>query len=109
MPTRRSSGGTSTLVAVSSHTASPQLIRPRPGRTRPASARSVVVLPAPDGPASATQRPGSTASDTVTPIGPASASSARNITFPEQLDRDEQAGGHRHEDNGQGERGVEVG
>src|SRR3954453_9007953 len=105
MPTRRSSGGASTPVAVSSQTASPQLMRPRPGRRSPARARSVVVLPAPDGPASAAHRPDSTASDTVTPIGPASTSSARNIVLSEELDRDEQSGGHRHEHDRQRERG----
>ena len=39
---------------LSSQTSSPSAIRPRGGRTSPAIARSTEVLPAPDGPTSAT-------------------------------------------------------
>ena len=52
-PTERSSGGRSTPRARSNHARSPSAIRPSSGATRPATARSTVVLPAPEGPASA--------------------------------------------------------
>ena len=53
-PTERRSGGRSMPRSVSSHTSSPSAIRPRAGRRSPATARRIVVLPAPDGPTSAT-------------------------------------------------------
>ena len=53
-PTRRSSGRRSIRSAVSSQTSSPSATRPERGRTSPATTRSVDVLPAPDGPTSAT-------------------------------------------------------
>ena len=52
-PTERRSGGRSMPRSVSSHTSSPSAIRPRAGRRSPATARRIVVLPAPDGPTSA--------------------------------------------------------
>ena len=53
-------GRADTPVAVSSHTSSPHRTTPSCGRSRPATARSTLVLPAPDGPARARQRPAST-------------------------------------------------
>ena len=52
-PTERSSGGRSTPRARSNQARSPSAMRPSSGDTRPATARSSVVLPAPEGPASA--------------------------------------------------------
>ena len=48
------SGGSATPRSLSSQTRSPSAIRPRSGRTSPAIARSTLVLPAPEGPTSAT-------------------------------------------------------
>src|ERR1700722_5409700 len=48
----RSCTGTSTRVAESNQTTSPRTTRPLAGRTRPAMAASVVLLPDPDGPKS---------------------------------------------------------
>ncbi len=56
MPNERRSGGTNT-EAPSSTTTSPMVMRPPLMRSRPATMRSVVVLPQPDGPSSAVTRP----------------------------------------------------
>ena len=53
-PTERRSGGRSTLAAASNQALPPRAMRPRSGRRRPAMARRTVVLPAPEGPTSAT-------------------------------------------------------
>ena len=54
-PTERRSGGRSIRARVSNQTSSPSAIRPaRRAGAGPATARSTVVLPAPDGPTSAT-------------------------------------------------------
>src|SRR5438876_12147657 len=58
MAIRRRSGGT-TLVGDERHR-SPTQISPASGRRNPATRRSVVVLPQPDGPRSETSSPGST-------------------------------------------------
>ena len=58
---RRRSGGT-TVRADDRHR-SPTQISPASGVRKPATSRSVVVLPQPDGPSSATSSPGWTSSD----------------------------------------------
>src|SRR5208282_2861850 len=62
-PTRRCHGGTKILGAsVEVSTRAPSCIRPRRGRTSPAITSSSVVLPAPEGPNSASRSPGATRS-----------------------------------------------
>ena len=61
-PTLRRSGARSTPAAVSSQTSPSSATRPLRGRSNPATTRSTVVFPAPDGPTSANVSPGSTVS-----------------------------------------------
>src|SRR5438128_4447536 len=60
MPTLRSRGGTSTPCAGAETSAPPMRISPALGCSRPATQRSVVVLPQPEGPSSATISPAAT-------------------------------------------------
>src|SRR3954447_5283761 len=85
--------------SVSSQVSPPHSTVPCAG-ARPAIARSSVVLPAPDGPAIARQRPGSTAS-------PTSSSAAWSIAGGE-LDADEDGGADREQDDRERDRAVEV-
>ncbi len=58
---RRRSGGTT--VADEDRQRSPTQISPASGARKPATSRSVVVLPQPDGPSRATSSPGLTSSE----------------------------------------------
>src|SRR5215470_12469851 len=60
MPMLRWCGGTNTLASASTTARSPMLMRPPSARSRPATQRSVVVLPQPDGPSSVTISPAAT-------------------------------------------------
>ena len=68
MPTRRRSGGTQAPGPVTS--AEPSLITPRSGRSKPAMARSRVVLPQPLGPSRDRCSPGATSSPMPSKTGP---------------------------------------
>ena len=61
MPTRRSSGGTQAPAPLTARSATS--IAPASGRSNPATRRSSVVFPHPDGPRSATTSPRSTQSE----------------------------------------------
>ena len=60
MPSWRRSGGTKKPASASLTIRSPMLMRPAEFCSSPATMRSVVVLPQPDGPSSVTNSPGST-------------------------------------------------
>src|SRR3954453_18488488 len=89
----------STPAAVSSQVSPSHSTSPR-AAARPAIARSSVVLPAPDGPATARHAPEATSSST--------SSSATRSTGGD-LDGDEDGGAHREQDDGERDRAVEVG
>src|SRR5215213_6366626 len=57
MPRLRRCGGTNTPAATSTTVRSPMVMRPASAFSRPATQRSVVVLPQPDGPSSVTTSP----------------------------------------------------
>src|ERR671930_432488 len=95
--------------SVSSHVRSPQATLPRRGLTSPAITRSTLLLPAPDGPASATHWPGSMFSATAREKSPSSVSaSIRSIPAPDELGRQQDGGGHRDQHRGQRQRVLEV-
>src|SRR5215510_11479464 len=60
MPRLRSFGGTNTLAGTLTTGRSPMVMRPPSGFSRPATQRSVVVLPQPEGPSSVTISPAAT-------------------------------------------------
>src|SRR3954451_17120816 len=60
MPRLRRCGGTNTPAAISTTVRSPMVMRPASAFSRPATQRSVVVLPQPDGPSSVTTSPAAT-------------------------------------------------
>ena len=60
MPRLRRCGGTNTPAATSTMVRSPITMRPPSARSSPATQRSVVVLPQPEGPSSVTISPGPT-------------------------------------------------
>src|SRR5262245_11318056 len=60
MPRLRWCGGTNTLAGTLTTGRSPMVIRPSSGFSRPATQRSVVVLPQPEGPSSVTISPAAT-------------------------------------------------
>src|SRR5205085_4960145 len=60
MPSLRRLGGTNTPAATSSMVWPPMLMRPPSAFSRPATQRSVVVLPQPEGPSSVTISPAAT-------------------------------------------------
>ena len=62
MPTPRRAGGTSTASGAENMQWSPNVISPSVGRSRPAMARSVEVLPLPEAPSSTMNSPSSTCS-----------------------------------------------
>jgi hypothetical protein len=64
MPMRRRFGGTWVRRAEENTTRSPIWISPAVGRSSPATARRVVVLPQPLGPSSVTNAPAGTSNDT---------------------------------------------
>ena len=106
--------------AVSSQVSPFASTRPCSGRSSPAATRRRLVLPAPEGPASARHSPCSTVSSTssrsapsVVPLDAQQAvtplPAAERLAAPDQLDRQQDGCGHRHEHRGQREGGVEVG
>src|SRR5437773_1045188 len=69
MPIRRLSGGTNTPCAVDVNTRSPTRTSPASGFSRPATSRSVVVLPQPLGPSNVTSEPAGTSKSIASTAG----------------------------------------
>src|SRR5688500_15853655 len=107
--------------STSSQTRSPHATRPARGATSPATTRSTLLFPAPDGPASARHSPAATSSATSSSRSP-SRCSAVTASIPrapvslvpesialEELDREQDRGRDGHEHRRQREGGLEVG
>src|SRR5436305_14595170 len=97
----------------SSHISSPQVTRPRSGVWVPAIIRRIVVLPAPDGPASARHWPGATwsaTSSSMSPTGPASSASstAENGRAYNESDSNQHGCGDDNQDRRKRERGRKI-
>src|SRR5471032_206676 len=95
--------------AASKNTLSPIEIEPPYGTSRPAIARSSVVLPLPEGPSNATTWPGVTLSETLLRISLSPSRNLRSFTKRSAMqahsepDRDGKTGAdHHHVDDGKG-------
>src|SRR5688572_3797848 len=104
--------------STSSQTRSPHATRPARGATSPATTRSTLLLPAPDGPASARHSPAATSSATSSSRSPSRCSAVTSSppisVVPEsialeELDRQQDRGRDGDEHRRQREGGLEVG
>src|SRR5262249_4856670 len=109
-PTRRRQGGTKQpggVVEVS--TRPPSVTWPRRGGTRPAIASSTVVLPAPDGPNSASRSPAATLSAALTLNSRRSTSTSASSTGAPDVGGKRQRQRDHQQDQGEWQRGGQPG
>src|SRR5947208_10180523 len=106
-PQRRRSGSRRTPGP--SQTSSPQRTEAWSARSRPAIARSALVLPAPDGPASARHSPGATSSARSSANARSGWRSSADSIARGEFDREQESGADGDQHRAQRERGREVG